>query len=63
MSDKGGRDPVVDASPFEIVPATEDEGPDFWLLRDDTDPFPIHLAELHTLMGAIDALHGAAHHH
>lgn len=63
MADKADRDPVVSANPFLIVPATGDESPDYWLLREGTDPFPIHLAELHSLMDAIDAFHDDAHPH
>ena len=55
--------PIVDIEPFTVVPATTDEDPDYWLLRDGTDPFPIHLSELHTLMDVIEDFHDEAHPH
>lgn len=63
MGERSKRSPVAAAAPFTIVPASDDEEPEYWLLRDGRDDFPLHLAELHDLMDAIEAFHDAAHPH
>lgn len=63
MSAKSERSSVVDLPPFRIVKAIEGEEPDFWLLREEQNAFPLYLDELHDLMDAIDAFHDEAHPH
>lgn len=63
MPDKSDRTVVAEANEIKIVPASEDEAPDYWLLSGRGDEFPIHLSELHDVMHAIHHLHDEAHHH
>lgn len=63
MSDKRDRDEIARSNDTIIVPATDSESPDFWLVTRSDEELGIHLSELHDLMHALHDLHDLAHEH
>lgn len=63
MTSKTTRDAVVRANAIKIVEARYDEDPEFWLVSDAGDEFPVRLDQLHDLMDVLDHIHDEEHHH
>lgn len=63
MTSKPNRDPLVQANSIKIVEARTDEDPEFWLVSNAGDEFPVRLNQLHDLMDVLDYLHDEEHEH
>jgi hypothetical protein len=63
MTSTANRDPVVKANRIKIVEAQGDEEPDYWLISNEREEFPILLNDLHDIMHVLHQLHEQEHHH
>lgn len=63
MTSKTTRDPVVQANEIKIVEARSDEDPEYWLVSNADDEFPLWLDQLHDLFAVLDHIHDVEHDH
>lgn len=63
MTSNSTRDPVVQANEVQIVEARPDEDPEYWLVSNAGDEFPLWLNQLHDLLDVLDYLHEEEHQH